>query len=360
MICTVSTVKDSPENVSRFVTRNLAAGVDHMFVFLDEHDAAVEALLDDEPHVTAVITDEAYWRGDRPPNLNVRQVVNANLANCLLAPFDWCTWLFHIDGDECLHADKQWLLDAPPSVRSVRLSPLEAVSRAEPAGEVTQFKRMLDLPELSVLYALGIIEERRNHEYFHGHIRGKSGIRPALDVKLGVHSAHGPDETKLEQAEGPHLQHLHFESYSSEEFVRKWMAHSGPSRASGRKRMLAVRAAVHAVSTNPALSDDRRRHYLREIYSRWIEDPADVLDELGYLVEVHPEDRSAVPRPLDPARHSELEELLGRLVALPKAGFTPERRGPAMIRTVRRVLEAKDLTPQLRRRLESLHSPSAS
>lgn len=38
LVCTVSTVKDTLHNVEAFVGRNLAAGVDHMFVFLDAPD----------------------------------------------------------------------------------------------------------------------------------------------------------------------------------------------------------------------------------------------------------------------------------------------------------------------------------
>ena len=58
MICTVSTVLDTPENVDRFVRRNLAAGVDHMFVFLDAPQPRVRALLDPLPQVTAIGTGE--------------------------------------------------------------------------------------------------------------------------------------------------------------------------------------------------------------------------------------------------------------------------------------------------------------
>lgn len=352
MICTVSTVKDSPENVSRFVSRNLSAGADHMFVFLDEPDAGVEELLRDHEHVTTVVTDESYWGGSRPDNLNVRQVVNANLTNCLLAPLEWPTWLFHIDGDECLDVDKDWLLNAPTSVRSVRLAPLEAVSLAEPVGEVVQFKRLLDRHELALLYTLGLIDDRLNQEYFHGHVRGKSGIRPALDIKLRVHGTRGRVGEKVEQATGTHLRLLHFDSYSSDEFVRKWLAHGGTSAASARDRTAAVRSAVHAVSANPSLSEDRRRHYLREIFTRWVEDPVETLGELGYLVEVPPK-TSEVPTPLVPDQRIELGQLLGQLLARKKDAYVPERHPPALARVLRRVHGSPELSTTLKQRIEA-------
>lgn len=353
MICTVSTVKDAPENVSRFVARNLSAGADHMFVFLDAPDPDVEAVLEDQEHVTTVRTDDEYWRGRRPDNLNVRQVVNANLANCLLAPFEWPTWLFHIDGDECLDVDKQWLLDAPASVRSVRLAPLEVVCRAEPTGEVVQFKRLLGRDELALLFTLGLIRSRRNQEYFHGHVRGKSGIRPGLDLKLRVHGVQGRPDDKVEQATGERLRHLHFESYSIDEFVRKWTAHGGPSAATVNRNGLALRSAVHAAVSNPYLTEERRRDYLREIYKRRVEDPVDVLEELGYLVEVRPERRSAVPVALQPDQRGELEELLAKLTGSDKEAFAPERRPAAQVRALHRIHQAPDLSPSLAARIEA-------
>ena len=83
LLCTVSTVKDTRSNLAWFVQANLASGADHMFVFLETDDPDVQELLDAEEHVTAVRTDEAYWGGERPDDLNQRQIVNADINSGL-------------------------------------------------------------------------------------------------------------------------------------------------------------------------------------------------------------------------------------------------------------------------------------
>ncbi len=54
VIVTASTVKDSPQNLRTFVARNLAGGVDHLVVFVDDGEEAALAALGAEPHVTPV------------------------------------------------------------------------------------------------------------------------------------------------------------------------------------------------------------------------------------------------------------------------------------------------------------------
>src|SRR5690348_2586309 len=65
VLCTVSTVKDTRANVEQFVERNLRSGADHMFVFLEADEDGTLAFLRENPHVTAVRTDDAYWVGER-------------------------------------------------------------------------------------------------------------------------------------------------------------------------------------------------------------------------------------------------------------------------------------------------------
>ena len=57
MLFTVSTVKDSVPGLKQFVARNLAGGVDHMFLFVDDARPRVTAALNRQPHVTAIATD---------------------------------------------------------------------------------------------------------------------------------------------------------------------------------------------------------------------------------------------------------------------------------------------------------------
>ena len=53
MLFTVSTVKECVAGLKRFVARNLAGGVDHVFLFVDDARPRVTAALDRHPHVTA-------------------------------------------------------------------------------------------------------------------------------------------------------------------------------------------------------------------------------------------------------------------------------------------------------------------
>src|SRR6478672_3739412 len=159
MLFTASTVKDTLPNIQRFVTGNLAGGVDHLFVFLDSGEPEVRAWLDQHPHVTCVRTDKSWWHGERPAELNVRQRINANLVKALLSGFDWADWVFHVDADEIVQIDRAVLATVPRETR-------------------------------------GVLDRPSNGAYFHGHVDGKSGVRPGLDLWLTLH--HGVDAERNE------------------------------------------------------------------------------------------------------------------------------------------------------------------
>jgi hypothetical protein len=338
MLCTVSTVKDTRANVGRFVERNLASGADHMFLMLEQDDDGLLDLLHDHPHVTAVLTDRDYWHGDPPNNLNVRQVANANLVNCLLAVSPAVEWMVHLDGDECLDLDRDRLAQLPAEVRCIRLEPLEAISREHWDGDVDRFKRLLDVMDLSLLTALGIIDVPSNATYFRGHLQGKLGVRPALDVTVAVHRVRSLVGETLDHLGADYLRLLHYDSYSGEEFVRKWDAHlSGRQAAGFRPSKRLVRAAVAGVQRNPNLDSAARREYLRRIYKRLVEDPEELLGDLGLLVTPDPALHSREPV-LFPDDEAELVgSLLQRLVAAPKDAFMAKDDPGAVVRLLRTI-----------------------
>ena len=190
MLFTASTVKDSAANLRRFVTGNLAGGIDHLVVFVDApEDTDPEALevLESHPSVTCVRTDEDWWQGDRPGQLNTRQRINANLTKAVLSRVAGAEWVFHIDADEIAQVDRAALASAPADARVVRLAPLEAVSQREWAADPTVFKRLLDKDDLTLLHTLGVIDRAHNGAYFHGHVDGKAGVRP--DPRPVAHAA---------------------------------------------------------------------------------------------------------------------------------------------------------------------------
>ena len=80
MIISASTVKDSRENVEKFVRRNLLGGIDHMVVFVDAPLPDVEDFLDGHADVTLVRAYGDWWAGQVPERLNERQLTNTGLV----------------------------------------------------------------------------------------------------------------------------------------------------------------------------------------------------------------------------------------------------------------------------------------
>ena len=339
MLFTVSTVKDSRANVERFVERNLAAGADHLLVFLDGPDPDVEDLLAAHDHVTHVVTDDAYWRGRRWKDLNVRQLVNANLANAALAPFGWAQWLFHIDADEALELDRGRLLqEVPADVPCVLLDPLEAVSRWQWDGEVDAFKRLLSEAELELLTALGTIERPDNLAYFRGHVRGKVGLRPGLEWRLFLHRVKTSGYDDVDGFTAEWLRLRHYESVDGEEFVRKWLAHVGAGPMNLRPQRDRLRAALEqlVVSDLPA---EVRATYFRRLFARHVEDDAATLADLGLLV--RPQQHEHRPERLSADARADLGRLLGLLAGEDKRHAHPKWPELTPLRA------ARSLLPQL-------------
>jgi len=327
MLITASTVKDTLPNVQRFVGGNLAGGVDHMVVFLDapgaEDQREVSAWLEEQPHVTTVRTNKEWWAGDRPGQLNVRQRINVNLLKHVLAQADWAQWLFHIDGDEIVQVDRAVLDTVPAGIPAVRLAPLEAVSRMHWDDDPTWFKTLLDDDDLALIHALGVIDRPGNGAYFHGHVEGKSGIRPRAQGWITLHKTVDAERENLESFEHEALRVLHYESYSGEDFVRKWtaMVASGPTasfRPARGNTAVALRALI-----GKNLGEEKARAYLMKLFERTTEDDFETLRDLGLLREVDP--RRGTHRPADApvggldAMRAALDELRTR----PKRGFHP-------------------------------------
>lgn len=361
MLCTVSTVKDTRAGVLRYVERNLASGADHMFVMLEEDTEGLLEQLRAHPHVTPVLTDDAYWHGEMPANLNVRQVVNADVVNTVLACFPEVEWLVHLDSDECLDIDRDRLAQIPAAVRCISLEPLEAISKEHWDGEVDRFKRLLDVADLSLLAALGAIDVPSNARYFRGHLQGKAGLRPALDLSVGVHRVRRRGGENPKHYADEHLRVLHYESYSGEEFVRKWDAHLSSGMPAGfRPPKTLLRAAVAAVQRNDHLDAEQRRRYLRTIYQRHVEDPVDLLEELGLLVSPDPLRHGRTPVPFPAAELRLVEALLRHLARAPKAAFLA-RDDPQAVTDLLRSIDA-ELGPDetaLTARIEAVLPPGS-
>ncbi|WP_110182680.1 glycosyltransferase family 2 protein [Nocardioides solisilvae] len=329
MLLTASTVLDRPANVEHFVRSNLALGVDHMVVFLDspraEGQDEVRAWLDSVPQVTAVPAGRDWWRGERPAGLNVRQRINANAVVRALADQPWASWVFHLDGDEVFAGDRRVLDALPATTAAAWLTPLEAVSEPDPPRRPVRFKRLLDDADLNLLHVLGVIGAPTNGAYFHGHVLGKSGVRPASGLRLTLHEAVDAEGGLAPRAEDPALRVLHYDAVSGAEFVRKWTAMLGAGPARFRPDRAPVAEALRALVGRDLPPEVAERH-LRRIYDATTRDDVTTLDELGLLVEVDPARGGHRPAPLDEAQRAALEAGLARVAAEPKRGLDAQKR----------------------------------
>ncbi len=321
MLFTASTVKDTLPNVQRFVAGNLAGGVDHMVVFLDAADPEVRGFLDEHPHVTCIRTDKTWWNGLRPEHLNARQRINANLVKALLSLFDWAEWVFHIDADEIVQIDRDVLAGVPADTQVVKLAPLEAVSRKHWDGDPTWFKRLLGKDDLTLLQTLGVIDKPANGAYFHGHVDGKSGVRPGLDVWLTLHNGVDAEGREIEPFADDRLRLLHYESFSGEDFVRKWTSilAAGPMvnfRPVREPTAVALRTLIAK-----GLTEEQAAPYLMRIFERTTEDDFDTLRDLRLLEEVDPTRGTHTPQPLPEGAREQIDQVLEALRTEPKRPF---------------------------------------
>ena len=325
MLIAASTVKDTVPHVERFVSGNLAGGLDHLVVFLDQpgapEQAEVAEFLDAHEHVTCVRAGKGWWGERRPAGLNERQCTNATVVSQLLGGDPQVDWVFHIDGDEVVRLDRVVLDAVPGEYAAVRLAPREAVSKQVWDGEPTLFKRLLDEPDLRLLHLLGVLGEPTNQAYFHGHLQGKAGVRPGKDVWLGLHKALTAAGTQTATFADERLEHFHYESYSGEEFVRKWsaMTTSGP-RASFRPGRAAVADAVRTL-IEKGLEPEVRRAQLLAIYARTTEDDVATLVDLDLVLDTDPLAGGHSPAQLPEATSSALGEGLESLRGVDKSEF---------------------------------------
>ncbi len=322
LVVCATTVKDTLANVQRYVEGNLAGGADHLVVFLDApEDPAtpeVRAFLDAHPNVTCVVTDDSWWADKRPEQLNTRQRINANVVKALLSTVDWAAWVFHVDGDEIVQLDRSVLDGVPASQAAVSLAPLETVSRKSWDGDPTWFKRLLEPDDLTLLKTLGAIDRPSNGAYFHGHVEGKSGLRPTTDLWLTLHHVVDADKNEVEAFTSSALRLLHYESYSGEDFVRKWTAilSAGP-KPSYRPAREPTAVALQTL-IGKGLSPEQAEPYLMRIFELTTEDDFDTLRDLGLLENVDPRSGTHAPAPLpDPS----MADLLDGVRGEPKRPF---------------------------------------
>jgi hypothetical protein len=340
LVVTVSTIKTSVADAKTFLDRNLSAGVDHMFVFMDAKNLRLREMLDAHPHVTVVRTNPRYWNGARPERVSDRLRINANLANVVLATVPSVRWLFSIDSDEALSFDRSALLARSETV--IRFPVWEAAAQATWAGEPTLFKRTPTRAELETLVALRAIEEPFAEHYFRGHPDGKAGTQPDLGVRFKVHAVVSHRGAHLRMAEPQEMHLLHYESWCLADFVDRWRDYA-PQKAKLRthrdsRKRLGI--ALHTLYHLPHVEEAERDRLVRQLFDARVADDLELLGSLGMLATPPP--RQNRPRPL-PAEHREqFRWIVEALHPADKSVFNDGGSSEDMVRTL---AEAADRIP---------------
>lgn len=91
----VATVKAPEEKVLAFAAYHLSLGADHLWLYLDDPEQPVPALLASHPRVTVTLCDEAHWarvgKKRPPPTRTARLRTRAMLTGNSLPRTGSCT-----------------------------------------------------------------------------------------------------------------------------------------------------------------------------------------------------------------------------------------------------------------------------
>jgi len=143
-----------------------------------------------------------------------------------------------------------------------------------------------------------------------------------------------PARTQAPTHADERLELFHYESYSGEEFARKWgaMATSGP-RVSLRAGRSAVADAVRDVLDGEA-SPDTRHERLLALFAETTQDDAESLVELGLVLELDPTAGTHAPRSLSEGARAALQRGLAEAHGTDRSAYfrgTSPRGAPAAV-----------------------------
>lgn len=312
MICTVSTVLESVENLAVFVQSNLAMGVDHMFLVIDAPDrpgqAEIAEYFAEHPHVTTISGDPSWWPRGRPGELNRRQIINANRVLWAMRETTPDHWLFHIDADEVLALGPDRLDHVPPRRRGVRVRPAEAVAVWDPPAYETRFKPAAKHEQLEHYAALGLIPTPEIRYWLHGYRSGKVGVRVNSGFRLAIHQALDPDGNRLYPPvlRGAWVLHHHIRSGS--DAVAKATAFALNSHVGLAPHKREWVEALQALATET--DESRRRAREREIFDQHLADPVDLMEAHGVLLQIDPREHNRTPELLSEEHRRVIAERL--------------------------------------------------
>ncbi|MGH1353573.1 MAG: glycosyltransferase family 2 protein [Thalassovita sp.] len=213
---TVSLVKAPLRQIARFAAYHLDLGAQSVTLYLDAPKPGMAAFLRQNPRVTVVECDDAYWdqqKRSRMKSHQQRQVWVATQA------YHQCkaTWLAHIDVDEFLlppdatpEGMQNMLSRVGDTMAGVKLLPAEMLADTKGDELFKLLPRLAQppVPPENLYPNYGIALPRG----FLSHTEGKHLMRTGLDgVRMGVHtSLHGGlGISNIDTSAGGYLGHAH-------------------------------------------------------------------------------------------------------------------------------------------------------
>jgi hypothetical protein len=294
-VCIVTTLRAPVDMTKRFVNYYLNTGVDHMFLFFDFDDPAIEAL-SRYSQTTCVRCDADYWSDHglaADASLEDRQKCNATVA-FKLARESGLNWMIHIDSDELIYTEEPirvHLARVSQRIKAVRIMTCEAVPEKIKYNsifdEISLFKVIPTRLQKYRAYLSGCGSTFFRGEFFRGHLVGKTAFRTNADFSLiGIHGPIVPGQRTLPKNMLSDVKLLHFESCTFEEWKNKWgrICERGVIRREMRKnriRQYESFVALYKKGADGKLAELYRRLYLLSDREKKI------LSKIGLLECIH-------------------------------------------------------------------------
>ena len=251
LVGTSTMVKTSPELAREFAAYHRNAGIDVVFLFIDDpQDAGVAAAVSDIPGVEAIICDDEHWQRvgrSRPTTVQMRTRRNAEWL--IATQKHRLEWLFMIDQDELLWSPKdlkQSLLEEASGFHEVKVPVLEAVPDSLDAQDPFRNSRYFKVHRKDRykwahrLHATSAFT--RKTRYFRGHRKGKQALR--LDGTVKEVTLHGASEYSSDYREtvSTRIKLLHFDAATFEQWKWKWRNRQEFGTHGSRERRKQARA----------------------------------------------------------------------------------------------------------------------
>lgn len=224
----VATVEEPPALVLTFVAWHLHLGAETIYLYCDNPDDPVVAMLAHLPQVRVTVCDPEHWLRvgkSRPRRHQVRQARNA----CDAYARSTSDWLIHIDADEYLWPQQpvvQLLAAIEPESDAFVIQVAERVHLPDDPGETVfegAFRRPFRKPPKMGERVFGPDYALSNRGLY-GHAHGKAFARTGRNLSMSIHrpkSPRGAPDPVLSRPAPDAVELLHFDGLTPTGWVYK-------------------------------------------------------------------------------------------------------------------------------------------